>query len=86
LNEKKQLMQKKLALIKKKADLMQEGICTMNLYLGAEEQVTTLKQGDPCPATEVIKIRQQILYMDEECAIAADKGGIDLKVLMDYKE
>jgi hypothetical protein len=58
---------------------MQEGIWTMNLYLGRDEEIVVLRSGDPAPAGTPITVRQQVLAMDEESMIAAESGGIDVR-------
>ena len=55
----------------------EEAVWTINLYLGQNEEVVRLAEGAPAPASTPIVIRQLVLYMDEECAVAADEGGID---------
>lgn len=46
------------------------------LYLGIGEEIHSLREGAPAPATEPISIRQMILYMDEEVGDPWD-GGLD---------
>lgn len=84
VEEKKELLDLRLQDVQKLADRMREGIWTMNLYLGVDEEIVQLKSGKPCPETEKIKIRQRILYMDEECTLAADRGGIDFRELESF--
>jgi len=55
----------------------EEAVWTINLYLGESEQILRLAEGAPAPADTPITIRQLVLFMDEECAVAADDGGID---------
>lgn len=56
---------------------LNEGIWMVNLFLGRSEEIVRLSDGEPAPAEEPIHIRQLVLSMDEECAVAADAGGID---------
>lgn len=67
---------KELEGMMKKAE---EAIWTINLYLGKNEEIHHLVSGEPAPADEKIAIRQMILFMDEECALAARDGGIDVQ-------
>lgn len=64
-----------LDIMVKKAE---EAIWMINLYLGKEEEIHRLVKGKPAAKEEKIRIRQGILYMDEECAAAAESGGIDV--------
>ncbi len=54
-------------------------INSINLYLGRDEHFTSIQEGPPASAQEPIAIRQTVLFMDEECALHADEGGIDFK-------
>lgn len=53
---------------------LEEGIWTVNLYLGRDEQITTLRKGEPAPQGTPIQIRQLVLSMDEETAITEGQG------------
>lgn len=56
---------------------LQQGLTTIGLYLGTGERIERLRDGEPAPAETPISIRQMVLRMDEECAAAAEEGGID---------
>jgi len=56
---------------------LEENIFTVNLYLGRDEEILLLRDGASAPAEQPITMRQLLLYMDEECAVAAEEGGID---------
>jgi hypothetical protein len=56
---------------------LEEGIQAVNLYLGRDEDLVQLADGASAPADTPIVVRQQVLAMDEECAVAAEEGGID---------
>lgn len=60
---------------------LEEGIWTVNLYLGRDEEIVTLAEGAPAPAGTPITVRQQVLAMDEESLVAADRGGMDVRDL-----
>lgn len=70
-----------LAPMKKRIDRLNELVWTVNLYLGRDEQIVTLRDGEPAPADTPISVRQMVLSMDEETMIAADSGGIDFRNL-----
>lgn len=57
--------------------LLEEGIWTVNLYLGRDETISHLVEGAPAPAETPITVRQMVLAMDEETMIAPDSDGID---------
>jgi hypothetical protein len=61
---------------------MEEGIWTVNLYLGRDEEIVPIvdpTEGEPAPRETPITVRQRVLFMDEETAIAAEEGGIDYR-------
>lgn len=66
-----------LAPLEKMMARLVDGIEAVNLYLGTSEEIVTLRDGAPAPASEPLVVRQQVLAMDEECAVAAETGGID---------
>lgn len=64
----------------------EEAVWTINLYLGQNEEIFRLAEGAPAAADEPITIRQLVLFMDEECAVAADEGGIDARAIEAFDE
>ena len=64
----------------------QEAIWTINLYLGTDEEIRTLRKGEPAKDTEPITLRQLVLFMDEECAIDSEGGGIDARSMEEFDE
>jgi len=62
----------------------EEAIWTINLYLGKDEEIVQLAKGEPASKDSKIYVRQLVLYADEECAIAADRGGIDFQQLVEF--
>jgi len=65
---------------------LEEGIWTVNLYLGRDEKMVRLIDGAPAATSEPIAVRQMVLAMDEECRIAAEKGGIDAQGIESFDE
>jgi hypothetical protein len=64
----------------------EEAIWTINLYLGKDETIEILRKGKPAPADELIVIRQQVLYADEESAAKAAEGGIGFEDMEEFDE
>lgn len=64
-----------LAPMRKAVEQLQQGLFSINLYLGRDEQVVLLRDGDSAPADQPIALRQMLLYMDEEMAAAEPEGG-----------
>lgn len=51
----------------------------VQLYSGIFETIYTLSEGEPAPREEKLRIMQRRLYMDEECMLAYDLGGMEFK-------
>lgn len=86
LDRQTRALEMELAPLKEKLQLMKEGIWTMNLYLGRDEEIVQLAAGAPAPAGTPIHVRQLVLAMDEESAINAEGGGIDFHHVESFDE
>ncbi|MET8411730.1 hypothetical protein ABZV34_27155 [Streptomyces sp. NPDC005195] len=67
--------------LRAQAARMQEGIAAITLYLGIEEGIETLRDGEPAPAETPVVLRQLVLSADQECMVAAESGGLDVRSL-----
>ncbi|MHB8619054.1 MAG: hypothetical protein ACYDAG_05670 [Chloroflexota bacterium] len=76
LHNQELIMQAEMARLSEIVETLQEQVWTVNLYLGTDEEIRRLAGGDPASADTPIVLRQDVLYMDEECAVAAETGGI----------
>jgi hypothetical protein len=89
MEEAKREMQKALQVLEplqEQVKTLEEGIWTVNLYLGREEELLLLRDGEAAPAEMPVTLRQMVLAMDEECATAVigddteldidDEGGV----------
>lgn len=70
--------------LQKTVKRLEEGIWSVNLYLGRDEEIVQLAGGEPAGADTPITIRQMVLAMDEECAVAAETGGLDAKSIEEF--
>lgn len=77
-------MREAMAPLKAQIARMKETVWTVNLYLGTDEQIEQLRDGEPAPDGTPITIRQLVLAMDEESLIAAEEGGIDAQRVTDF--
>ncbi len=82
----KELMERRMAEVAEIIDplremikQLEEGIWTVNLYLGRDERIVTLRKGEAAPADTPIHIRQLVLSMDEETAVYSEDGGLDFE-------
>jgi len=84
LAEARQLM----APLLEKINQANEVIATLNLYLGRDEEIILIADGNPAPATTPLTVRQMVLSMDEETALysddGGDEGGMDFTNLEDF--
>jgi len=71
-------------LVKKAFEKVQDRIFNIEIYTGIKESIKQIAEGEPALLNEPISIRQQLLYMDEECLIDFDKGGMDFESLNDF--
>jgi hypothetical protein len=64
-----------------KAELarLEEISWTVDLYMGRDEEVTLLRDGQPAAADTPIVIRQMVLAADEEALLLVEEGGIDYR-------
>lgn len=70
--------------LQKQVARLNDGISAMNLYMGRDEFIHTLREGVPAPADTTISLRQQVLAMDEESTLFAEKGGMDALDIEDF--
>lgn len=62
---------------------LEEVVYTVQLYLGRDEEVVCLREGEPAPAETPICIRQNVLFMDEEIALTRP-DGIDFEDIAEF--
>jgi len=65
-------------------DLIKKRIFGVELYAGLIEQVTVVQEGAPAAANEPLWLFQRRHYMDEECLIDYDAGGMTFEKLEDF--
>lgn len=65
-----------LAPVKKRLELMAEGIETLGLYLSVAQGVVMIRDGERASELEPIVIRQMVLAMDEETGLFAERDGM----------
>jgi hypothetical protein len=70
-----------LAPLEEEIRRLKEGIWAVSLYLGRDEEIVTIRDGDAAPDDTPLVIRQMVLAMDEETAAKAGDGGIDFNDL-----
>jgi hypothetical protein len=76
---------KKMAEVQAYAAKLEEVVHTVNLYLGRDEEIACLCEGEPAPASEPISFRARVLFMAEECALDYP-GGIDCQQIQFFDQ
>lgn len=51
----------------------------VQIYAGLVEDIVTVQKGDPAPASEKLRIYQRKFFMDEECLLDYQAGGMEFK-------
>lgn len=59
-------------------------IFSVELYAGLAEGVERIRDGEPAPLTEKIRLLQRRCYMDEECLARYETGGMEFKDIRDF--
>lgn len=62
-------------------DLIENRIFNVELYAGLTEEVELIVDGEPAKMTEKIRLMQRRCYMDEECLVEYQAGGMEFKDL-----
>lgn len=58
----------------------------LELYAGIFDDVLQIKEGAPAEQETPVSVRQMLRYMDEECLIDYDGGGMDYRKLSDFDD
>lgn len=61
-------------------------IFNISLYAGLTEEVVKFASGQPAGLEEKLRVMQRRLYMDEECLIGYQHGGMDIQNIEQFDE
>jgi hypothetical protein len=70
--------------LKSTIGLVHDRVFQVELYAGLVESAALIRDGEPAPATARIHLFQRRHYMDEECLVAYDAGGMTFKKIGDF--
>ena len=70
--------------MKEVVEKIDDRIFNVELYAGLIETVTKIRKGDPAELGEPIHLMQRRHYMDEECLVGYETGGMDYKNIKDF--
>lgn len=86
-------MKARLIPFKAKAEAMrsvmgrvEDRIFSVELYAGLSEQVVRVRDGEPAPVVEKVRLMQRRCYMDEECLARYEAGGMDITGIGGFDE
>lgn len=68
-----------LAAAEEVTEVIQGKISTVELYAGLAEDLACVRQGEPATLDERVRLMQRMHYMDEECLVAYEAGGMDFR-------
>lgn len=72
-------MQAAISPMKDSIKQIEDRIYTVELYAGLTEHSEKIKDGDPATTDTPLHVMQRRLYMDEECLLDYDLGGMEFK-------
>lgn len=74
----------KLGNLKEYVEIVEERIFHVELYAGLTEEIELIQDGKPAELGERVRLLQGQLYMDEECLIDYDAGGMEFKNIRQF--
>lgn len=79
-------LEKEFEPMRKKLALMADGIDALNIYLGRDEEIIVVREGERAPESEPVTVRQLVLVMGEESLLAVDGDGMDYRDIDDFTD
>jgi hypothetical protein len=67
--------------LERKTGAINDRIFTVELYAGLIEEMVQIRKGDPAPNDTKVSLFQRRHYMDEECLVNYEAGGMEFKNL-----
>ena len=61
-------------------------VFNVSLYAGLTEEVVKFADGEPAPITEKLRLFQRMCFMDEECLVNYQHGGMEFKDIKDFNK
>lgn len=65
-------------------DVIRARLLTISIYAGLTEDVVKVADGDPAPETERLRVMQGLAYMDEECLLFYQSGGLEFSNIHEF--
>lgn len=67
-------------------NVLEDRIHTLELYAGLTEEAVQVRDGDPASREEKLRVMQRRFYMDEECLVSYEAGGMDIRDITGFDE
>jgi hypothetical protein len=65
---------------------IEDRIFSVQLYAGLVEKIHHIREGEPAPLTEKVHLFQRRGYMDEECLLCYEAGGMEFKNIGEFHQ
>lgn len=65
-------------------DVIKARLLTISIYAGLTEDVVKVADGEPAPETERLRVMQGLAYMDEECLLFYQSGGLEFSNIQEF--
>lgn len=75
-----------MKVFKKSISKIEEKIFSVQLYAGLTEEIVQCSEGEPAPFAEKLHVMQRRLYMDEECLLDYQHGGMEFGSIKKFDE
>lgn len=79
-------MQASFGVSKGAEKLIKDRLYTIELYAGLTEEAVQVRDGEPAARNEKLRVMQRRFYMDEECLVAYEAGGMDCRDIQQFDE
>lgn len=79
-------MQAAMKLSEGSHDIIKDRLYTLELYAGLTEEAIQVREGAPASKDEKLRVMQRRFYMDEECLVAYEAGGMDIRDIKQFDE
>lgn len=86
LEKMREKMYEVVAQFQKKLKKIMRVITTIELYLGIDEELFQIQEGEKAPQETPISFRQAVLYMDEEVGYYENEEGLDFRNIKWFDE
>jgi len=70
--------------MKESVEKIDDRIFSIKLYSGLLETIYTLSEGEPAARDEKLRVMQRRLYMDEECLLDYEAGGMEFNSIGEF--